>query len=185
MAAQKMSTSTLIIVISLSAVILAGTGISIWLGVTYSPPLIDTDHPDQDWEFMVTGNIVGDDFNISIQELLNMPQHSEIYEIKSDPSYTANFSGVQIKHLFDNVIDIDPSATTVTVIAWDGYAWAFSIATIGSNESNILAHSMDGQYMENYLDDGNGYLRLIIPSSGADDFNSQYCVKNVVELRFS
>ena len=184
MAAQKLSTTTLIIVISLSAVILAGTGISIWLGVTYTPPLVDTDHPDQDWEFMVTGNLVGDDFNISIQELLNMPQHSELYEILSDPPYTANFSGVQIQYLFDNVIDIDPSATTVTVIAWDGYAWAFSIAELGNNESNILALSKNGQYLENYPS-GNGYLRLIVPSSGPDDFNSQYCVKNVVELRFT
>ena len=120
-----MKTGTLITVIAISAVILAGTGISIWLGVThtpYSPPLENTDHPDQYWEFMVTGDVVGGDFNISIQELLNMPQHWEIYEILSDPAYTANFSGVQIQYLFDNIIDIAPTATTVTFIAWDGYS---------------------------------------------------------------
>ncbi|MHA1126814.1 MAG: molybdopterin-dependent oxidoreductase [Candidatus Heimdallarchaeota archaeon] len=186
MAAQKMSTSTLILIISISAVILAGTGISIWLGVTYSPPVVDNDHPNQDWEFMITGNIVGDDFNITIQELLNMPQYEDDYEMKAVPPHeTFTFTGVQLKHLFDNVISIDPTATTVTFIAQDGYAQVFTIADIGNNESNILAHSMDGEYLENYPEGGDGYLRLIMPASSPDDFNAQYCVKNVLELRFA
>lgn len=182
---MTLKTSTLIIVISLSAVILAGTGISIWLGVTYTPPLVDTDHPDQDWEFMVTGNIVGDDFNISIKELLNMPQHEADYEIKSDPAYTSTFIGVKISYLFDVIIDIDPSATTVTFVAWDGYSKLFPIVDILANDSNILAHSIDGAFMENYPDGGNGYLRLIMPSYGSYDPNSEFCVKNVVEILFA
>ena len=186
MAQRTVKTSTIIIAIVIGTIVIAGTSVGIWLGVRNKDPnLIDTNHPDQDWEFMITGKIKGGDFNISIKEFLNMPQHSEIYEILSDPPYSANFSGVQIQYLFNNIIDIDSSATSVTFYAQDGYFWGFDISSIGTNSSNILAISKNGQYLEGYHEGGIGYLRLIIPSSGPDDFNSQYCLKNVIELRFS
>ena len=187
MAAQGISTRTLIIVISLSAIILAGTGISIWLGVThtpYTPPLVETDHPDQEWEMMITGLVDGGDFNISIQELLNMPQHWENYLIESDPAYTANFSGVKIQYLFETIIEIDPTATSVAFVAWDGYSFGFALDSNITHSSNILALQKNGQFLENYPE-GNGYLRLIVHEDSFVDPNSQYCVKNILEIRFS
>lgn len=184
MTARTISIRTIILVISISVVIITGTGISIWLGVRNS--LKDTNHPDQDWSFKVSGNIIGDDFNITIKELLNIPQHEDEYTIKTTPPYfVGTFTGVRISYLFDNIIDINPTATVVTFIAWDGYVVSFFIAEIGNNDSNILAHSIDGEYYESYPDGGDGYLRLIMPASGPDDFNGQYCIKCVVELRFS
>lgn len=180
---------TIVIVVIISSVIVAGTSVGIWLGVrnaNNNTPNGLCDHPDCDWAFNVTGKIAGGNFSISLSELLNMPQHEEEYIVKAKlPYFEGTFTGVQIKYLFDHVIDIDSSATTVTFIGEDGYAWSFVIEDIHYNESNILAHSVDGEYFDSYADDGDGYLRLIMHASGIDDFNGQYCVKNVAELRFS
>ena len=188
MAEKSLKVLTIVIVVIVSSAIVAGTSVGIWLGVrnannnTTNGPC---DHPDCDWAFNITGKIDGGDFSITMSELLNMPQHEEDYVVKAKPPYfEGTFTGVQIGYLFDHVIDIDSSATTVTFIGEDGYAWSFSL-DIGDNESNILAHSVDGEYFDSYADDGDGYLRLIMHASGVDDFNGQYCVKNVVELRFS
>ena len=184
MAKGTMKTSTLIIVIAVAAIVIAGTSVGIWLGVRNN--LADTDHPDQDWSFKVTGEIVGDDFNITIQELLNMPQHEGEYSVKAKPPITTEtYKGVTLQYLFAEEISIASSASKVTFIAWDGYSWTFDISTFVNNASHILAHSIDGQYYDSYPNGGDGYLRLIMPASGADDFNGQYCVKCVVELRFS
>lgn len=184
MAQKTLKISTLIIAISIGVIVITGTSIGIWLGIRNS--IKDTEHPDQDWSLKISGNIVGDDFNITIKELLNMPQHEEEYTIRASPPYFVGiFKGVEISYLFNNIIDIDPTATDVTFIAWDGYSLLFSISVISSNDSNILAHSLDGEYYESYPNNGHGYLRLIIPSSGPDDFNGQYCIKSVVEIIFS
>jgi len=184
MAQKTIKTSTLIIVISIAVIVITGTSIGIWLGVRNS--LKDTDHPDQDWSFKVTGDLVGDDFNITIKELLNMPQHEDEYSIKSAPPHTTEkYTGVTLQYLFDKEIKIATSATKVTFIAWDGYSWTFDISIFENNASHILAHSKEGVYYDSYPNGGDGYLRLVMPASGEDDFNGQYCIKCVVELRFS
>lgn len=184
MGQKTLKVSTLIIAITIGAIIITGTSIGIWLGIRNS--IKDTDHPDQDWSFKISGNIIGGDFNITIKELLIMPQHEEEYTIKaSPPDFIGIFKGVEISYLLNHIIDIDPTATDVTFIAWDGYSLLFSISIISSNDSNILAHTLDGEYYESYPNDGHGYLRLILPSSGPGDFNGQYCIKSVVEIKFS
>jgi len=182
MAAKTINTRTLILVISISAVIIAGTGISIWLGVRYA----NSKHPDLDWNLEISGNLVGDDFNITMAEILAMPSYEQEYTIKGFPDdLIADFKGIQLDHLFTSIIDIDPSAVNVTFTAWDDYSKTFTIAELSNNATFILAYKQDGQFLANYPDGGSGYLYLIMPAKNPSDYNGQYCVKSVVELLFT
>ncbi|MHA1738328.1 MAG: molybdopterin-dependent oxidoreductase [Candidatus Heimdallarchaeota archaeon] len=175
-------TGTLITVIALSAVILAGTGVSIWLGVRYA----NNKHPALDWSLKASGNLVGDDFNITMAELLNMPSYEQEYTISGWPDDTiATFKGVQLSYLLENVINYDPSAVNITFSAWDGYSWTFDIAQFINNDTYILAYEQDGQFLTSYPEGGIGYLYLVMGAKNPSDFNGQYCVKSVVELIFT
>ena len=132
----------------------------------------------------ISGNIVGGDFNITLEELLDMPSHEQEYTIRAKTNNTDDYKGVQFTYLFNDEIDIEPTAEYVTFIAWDGYAWKFSISELLGNDTYILAYEMNNEYLTSYLEDGIGYLYLIVGSTDDYPFNGQRSVKSVVEISF-
>ncbi len=182
MAEKTVKLTTIIFVSVASALILTGTGVGIWLGVKN---LNEVPHQEPSWSFKISGNIVGNDFNITLDELFEMPSLEQEYTIRSKTNNTDVYKGVQLTHLFTEVIDIDPTAENVTFIAWDGYSWKFSISELLGNDSYILAYEKNYEYLTSYLEDGIGYLYLIVGSTEDYPFNGQRCVKSVVELSFA
>ena len=178
MSTKNQNIITIIIVSVLSLLVIASTGITIYLGKLNAP------HPDGDWSFKISGNIIGDEFNITMDELTAMPSYKKDYVMQGDDLYIAEFQGVQISYLLDNIIDVNPSATTIAFIAFDTYQIPFQLSTLLQYQSVILAYKKNGQYLESYQDGGIGYLRLIIPQEMVE-FNAQMCLKGVVEIRFS
>ncbi|MHA1212532.1 MAG: molybdopterin-dependent oxidoreductase [Candidatus Heimdallarchaeota archaeon] len=179
MAEKTTSKSSLIIVIVLSTLVLAGSSVGIWLGVR------EQSHPEPEWSFKISGNIVGDDFNITMSELLEMTSYRDTYTIRSKTNDTDKYTGVQFSYLFDEIIAIDPSAENVTIIAWDGYAWKFSIDFLKGNDTHILAYKMNNQFLDSYLvEDGIGYLYSIVTCTEDYPFNGQRSIKSVVEINF-
>ena len=159
MAEKTVKIITIIFVSVASAIIIAGMGVSMWLGVKN---LSEVPQQDPNWSFKISGNIFGEDFNITLEELLEMPSYEQEYTIRAKTNKTDNYTGVQLTYLFNDVIDIDPTAENVTFIAWDGYAWKFSISELLRNDTYILAYEMNDESLTSYLEDGIGYLYLIV-----------------------
>jgi len=167
-----------ITVIVISSLIIAGTGIGIWLGVRSNL------HPNPGWTLKISGNIQGGNTTITLSEIFNMPSYKGDYEIRAKTATTYLFQGAILANLFQDAINIDPSAENVTFIAADDYQWIFPIIEIQNNNTYILAYMQNNQYLESFEDSGNGYLWLIVPNYDEFDFNGQRCVKNVVEIHF-
>lgn len=178
MTEKSVKLGTLIVVIAFSALVISGTGVGIWIGVR------NTSHPNLEWSFKISGNIVGDDFNITMSELLDMPALTQEYTIRAKTNVTNFYTGVQLTHLFTNIIDIAPTAENVTFIAWDGYAWSFSISEFLNDETYILSYAIDGEFFDSYLEDDIGYLYLIVHSTEDFPWNGQRSIKSVVEINF-
>ncbi|HUT80767.1 MAG TPA: molybdopterin-dependent oxidoreductase [Candidatus Bathyarchaeia archaeon] len=172
----------ILIVASVSVVAITGTGIGIWLGVKSQNFL---PHPDSEWSFKISGNIVGEDFNITLAELIAMPSHKDDYVIRGSTTFEAEYQGVLLSYLFEDIIDVNVSATTVTFVAIDEYSLNFNIDELLSKDSPILAYKMDGQYLESKEDGGTGYLRLILPPESDQDYNGPLCLKWIVEIIFT
>ncbi|MBN1330353.1 MAG: molybdopterin-dependent oxidoreductase [Candidatus Heimdallarchaeota archaeon] len=174
--------SLILIVVTVSVVAITGTGIGIWLGIKNQNML---PHPESEWSFKISGNIIGDDFNITIAELLAMPRHKDNYVIRGSSTFEAEFDGVLLSYLFENAINVNLSATTVTFVAVDEYSLNFNINDLLSKDSAILAYKMDGQYLNSKEDGGPGYLRLIFPPENEQDYNGPLCLKWIVEIIFT
>ena len=167
-----------ITVIVISSLIITGTGIGIWLGVRANL------HPEPGWTLKISGNVQGGNTTITLSELLNMPSYKGEYEIRAKTATTYLFQGAILATLFQEAINIDPSAENVTFIAADEYQWTFPILEIQNNNTYILAYMQNSQYLESYEEGGNGYLWLIVPNYDEFDSNGQRCVKNTIEIYF-
>ncbi len=178
MAASTKKVGVMIAVIVISSIIIAGTGIGIWLGVRSNL------HPDPGWTLKITGNVQGGNTTITMSEILNMPAYKAVYEIRAKTNTNYTFQGAILANLFQDEINIDPSAENVTFIAADGYQWTFPITEIQNNNTYILAYIQNNQYLDSFDDGGNGYLWLIVPNYDEFDFNGQRCVKSTVEIYF-
>ena len=178
MAASTKKIGLTIAVIVISSMIIVGTGIGIWLGVKSNL------HPDPGWTLKISGNIQGGNTTITISEILNMPAYKAEYEIRAKTNTIYLFQGAILANLFQDEINIDPSAENVTFIAADGYQWTFPIIEIQNNNTYILAYMQNNQYLDSFDDGGNGYLWLIVPNYDEFDFNGQRCVKSTVEIHF-
>ena len=180
---QKTKLSTiLLIVIPVSAIVIAGASVGIWLGVRNNLG----DHPDPEWSFKITGNVIGGDYNITMSELLAMEQYEATVFFNRKPlvNYTETHIGVNLAHLFDQ-IPIDSSAVNVTFISEDGYgATKVHSLSVADNSTWILSYAVDGSYHESFSDGGDGYIYLIKPQTTPDEYNAQYCIKSVAEIRF-
>ncbi|NHJ47558.1 MAG: molybdopterin-dependent oxidoreductase [Asgard group archaeon] len=172
----------IILGVAIGSIILTGTGIGIWLGVRNTDLGI---HPDDEWELMITGNIIGDDFNLTLTEITSMPYFEQGYIIKGSTTVEYVYRGVSISHLIANEIPVEANATTITFVAIDQYEISFSISELTSDDANILAYARNGQYLLNQTAGGNGYLRLIIPQTSEDDFNGPSCLKWIVEIKIA
>ena len=181
---KKAKISTiLLIVIPVSVLVITGASIGIWLGVRNNLG----NHPDPTWSFKVSGNLVGGDYNITISELLAMEQYeAEVFvNKKPEVNYTSTFTGVNLAYLFDQ-IPIGETAVNVTFIGEDGYgATKIHSLSVADNSTWILAYAIDRSYFDSYQDGGDGYLYFIKPQSTPDEYNAQYCIKNVAEIRFA
>ncbi|MHA1123069.1 MAG: hypothetical protein ACTSPC_09770 [Candidatus Heimdallarchaeota archaeon] len=178
MAASTKKVGVIITVIVISSMIIVGTGIGIWLGVRSNL------HPDPGWTLKITGNIQGGNTTITMSEIINMPAYKAVYEIRAKTNVNYTFQGAILANLFQDVINIDPSAENVTFIAVDEYQWTFPIIEIQNNNTYILAYLQNNQYLDSFDDGGNGYLWLIVPNYDEYDFNGQRCVKNTIEIHF-
>ena len=178
MAASTKKVGLLITVIVISSMIIVGTGIGIWLGVRSNL------HPDPGWTLKISGNVQGGNTTITMSEILNMPSYRAEYEIRAKTNTIYLFQGAILANLFQDVINIDPSAENVTFIAADEYQWTFPIIEIQNNNTYILAYIQNNQYLDSFDDGGNGYLWLIVPNYDEVDFNGQRCVKSTVEIYF-
>ncbi|MCG3252918.1 MAG: hypothetical protein KAX09_03650 [Candidatus Heimdallarchaeota archaeon] len=178
MAASTKKVGVVITVIVISSMIIVGTGIGIWLGVRSNL------HPDPGWTLKITGNIRGGNTTITMSEIINMPAYKAVYEIRAKTNVNYTFQGAILANLFQDVINIDPSAENVTFIAVDEYQWTFPIIEIQNNNTYILAYLQNNQYLDSFDDGGNGYLWLIVPNYDENDFNGQRCVKNTIEIHF-
>ena len=172
----------IILVVVISSVILTGTSLGIWF--TLKEQVLGN-HPDPDWELMITGSVIGGDFNITLQEIIDMPWFERNYIIRGTTTNTYTYRGVSLNYLFNTELPITDNATTVTFIAIDAYQISFAIADMIAEEARILAYARDGQYLLNQTAGGNGYLRLIIPPENDEDFNGPNCLKWIVEIKFS
>ncbi|NHJ87961.1 MAG: molybdopterin-dependent oxidoreductase [Asgard group archaeon] len=174
---NKITKISLIVVIII--LVGSGTGIGIWLGISNNDL---GPHPDAEWSLQITGNIIGDDFNITLSELLEMPTHKEKYTIRGSTTFEAVYQGVSISYLVTNILNINTSATTIIFEAYDSYQIHFSISEIIADESNILAYAMDNEYLTNYTVGGTGYLRLVIPPASESDYNGPLCLKWITKI---
>lgn len=175
--------SLLIIIILSSVIVLSGTGLGIYFGVYYNTNNSQNHiHPAGDWELVISGNLIGVSFNITMNDILEMPSYSEDYIIQGSDTYTANFKGVRLTYLLEEIINYDPEATSIKFIAFDTFFVTIAISDIISNERIILAYEKNGEFLEGPEEDGIGYLRLIVPQNSPDDFNGPECLKNIVEL---
>lgn len=178
MAASTKKVGVIIAVIVISSMIIVGTGIGIWLGVRSNL------HPDPGWTLKITGNVQGGNTTITMSEILNMPAYKAEYEIRGSTVDTYLFRGIILANLFQEAINIDPSAVNVTFIALDDHQWIFPISEILNNNTYILAYMQNNQYLDSFDDGGNGYLWLIVPQYDEFDYNGQRCVKSTVEIYF-
>lgn len=178
MAASTKKVGVLIAVVVISSMIIVGTGIGIWLGVKSNL------HPDPGWALKISGNIQGGNTTITMSEILNMPSYRAEYEIRAKTNTIYLFQGAILANLFQDAINIDPSAENVTFIAADEYQWTFPIIEIQNNNTYILAYMQNNQYLDSFDNGGNGYLWLIVPNYDEFDFNGQRCVKSTVEIYF-
>ena len=105
----------IITIILTSVIIIIGGSIGIWIYIKEKP------HHNSSWSFKISGNIIGGEFNITINELLQMPQYNSNYIIRGKTAFAANFQGVKISYLFINEINISQNATQVILIAEDSY----------------------------------------------------------------
>ncbi|MCK5159294.1 MAG: hypothetical protein KAR08_09065, partial [Candidatus Heimdallarchaeota archaeon] len=129
-------------------------------------------------------NVQGGNTTITMSEILNMPSYRAEYEIRAKTNTIYLFQGAILANLFQDVINIDPSAENVTFIAADEYQWTFPIIEIQNNNTYILAYMQNNQYLDSFDNGGNGYLWLIVPNYDEFDFNGQRCVKSTVEIYF-
>lgn len=171
----------IVLVSLLSLAVLTSSIVGIWLGVrnTELGP-----HPDSDWELMITGNIVGGDFNLTMGEITEMNFYKQKYTIRGSTTTTNVYLGVSLDYLFTNEININETVDTVVFVSEDERDMSFSIAEITSNGTNIIAYAIDGEYLLNQSQGGSGYLRLIIPPESEEDFNGPKCLKWIIEIRF-
>ena len=178
MAASTKKIGLIITVIVISSMIIVGTGIGIWLGVRSNL------HPNPGWTLKISGNVQGGNTTITMSEILNMPAYKAEYEIRAKTNTIYLFQGAILANLFQEAINIDPSAENVTFIATDEYQWTFPILEIQNNNTYIIAYMLNSQYLESYEEGGNGYLWLIVPNYDEFDSNGQRCVKNTIEIYF-
>ncbi|NHK29715.1 MAG: hypothetical protein FK730_00085 [Asgard group archaeon] len=171
---------TIVLISTLSAMVLAGTSVGIWLGATNN-----MQHPEPEWALEIRGNIVGDSITINMSEILDMPFYRDKYIIRSGNTIEARFQGVKLSYLFNEVIDVQQSAVNVTFVAFDGFNKTLNLTDIFGNDRNILAYKMNRYFMDNYQNEGDGYLRLIIAAEDENDYNGQFCVRNIVEIIFA
>ncbi|MHA1502379.1 MAG: hypothetical protein ACTSSB_11065 [Candidatus Heimdallarchaeota archaeon] len=63
------------------------------------------------------------------------------------------------------------------------YSYSLSFDEIIASPDIIIAYKKDGAYIEPRTEGGNGPFRLIIPAKFEGDFNGQYCIKYVAEIK--
>jgi DMSO/TMAO reductase YedYZ molybdopterin-dependent catalytic subunit len=170
----------IVVISTLSVMVLATTSVGIWLGASNN-----MQHPDPDWQLQISGNIVGDSQTLNMSEILDMPSYKDKYVIRSGNTIVARFQGVKLSYLFNEVIDVQQSAVNVTFVAFDGFNKTLNLTDIFDDDRNILAYKMNRYFMDNYQNEGDGYLRLIIAAEDENDYNGQFCIRNVVEIIFA
>ncbi|NHJ05528.1 MAG: hypothetical protein EAX90_11940 [Candidatus Heimdallarchaeota archaeon] len=177
-------TAKIILIVIISSIIISGTSVGIWYAIKNNQEDI-TPHPDSDWKLLISGDLDGDDFNITLNEIIEMPSYKQDYTIRGSDTYIAEYEGASIQYLIQNEININSSATIITFVSNDSYELSFNIDELTSNEANILAYKKNGEYLKSQSEGGNGYLRLIIPPKNDQDYNGPLCLKWVVEIKFS
>lgn len=172
--------SLLLTIIISSIVVVSAASLGIYFGVFYEKEL--GPHPDGEWTLKITGDLIGGEFNISINELLEMPSYKEDYVIKGSSTEIVEYRGISLSYLINNIINYNENAVQINFIAIDEYSIPFSIEDLLANNRIIIAYMKEGVYLEGPDEDGFGYLRLIVPQSSPEEFNGPYCLKNLVEL---
>jgi hypothetical protein len=167
--------ATIVLVIAIN-VVLIGSLIAVYFGVFYN-------RDKNEGTLTITGNTF-DDIELTIPELEVLPSITKNYYLQGNPSFYADYTGVQLWYLVTEVANVTSEAT-IRVIAVDQYSYSLSSADLGVDSEIIIAYRKNGELITSREEGGEGPLRLIIPQRFEGEWNGQYCVKFVKTIEIN
>lgn len=172
-----MKKGNIILVVVLINVILGASLITLYFTV------FNQNGAKEEWTLTIKGD-VEQEVTLKIEDLRAMPNITRDYLVQGTPTYTAEYTGVSLYYLITEIANITVDAT-IQVIAIDLFSKSLTLDEINSTRDIIIAYQKNGDNITSHSDGGEGPLRLIIPQKLEGDFNGQYCVKFVAEIKIT
>ncbi len=138
---------------------------------------------EEAWILTIKGDVV-QELNLTIKDLEVMPNITRDYIVQGTPTTNDTYTGVSLYYLVTEVANITLAAT-IKVISIDLFSNSLSLDEINATRDIIIAHKINGDNITSHSDGGVGPLRLIIPQKFEGEYNGQYCVKFVVEIKIT
>ncbi|MHA1155828.1 MAG: molybdopterin-dependent oxidoreductase [Candidatus Heimdallarchaeota archaeon] len=138
---------------------------------------------EEAWTLTIKGD-VEQEVILKIEDLESMPNITRDYIVQGTPTFTAEYIGVSLFYLVTEIANITVAAT-IQVISIDLFSNSLTLDEINATRDIIIAHKKDGNNITSHSDGGEGPLRLIIPQKFEGEYNGQYCVKFITEIKIT
>ncbi len=138
---------------------------------------------EEEWTLTIKGD-VEQEVILKIEDLEAMPNITREYIVQGTPTFSAEYTGVSLYYLVTKIANIT-SAAIIKVISIDLFSNSLTLDEINSTRDIIIAHKKDGNNITSHSDGGEGPLRLIIPQKFEGEYNGQYCVKFITEIKIT
>ncbi len=138
---------------------------------------------EEAWTLTIKGD-VEQEVILTIEDLESMPNITRDYIVQGTPTFTAEYTGVSLFYLVTEIANITVAAT-IQVISIDLFSNSLTLDEINATRDIIIAHKKDGNNITSHSDGGEGPLRLIIPQKFEGEYNGQYCVKFIAEIKIT
>ncbi|MHA1126163.1 MAG: molybdopterin-dependent oxidoreductase [Candidatus Heimdallarchaeota archaeon] len=167
--------TAIILAVVIANIVLIGTVVTLYFTV------FQGDDQVEEGKIIITG-LVDKQINLTLADLEAMPNITQEYILNGNPNIIADYTGVSLAYLIFEIANVTGDYNA-RVIAIDKYSYSLSFDEIIASPDIIIAYKKDGAYIEPRTEGGNGPFRLIIPAKFEGDFNGQYCIKYVAEIK--
>jgi hypothetical protein len=175
---EKIDGKRLLIVCGVIGILLVLAGILSYLNWSCNS---EQRERDSKGAFIITAN--GKQYEVTLEKLksMNPIEITANYKKSGKAPVPTKYKGVPLSVILEN-LDIDTSKTTsVSAMASDGYASAFTIAEALDPEQAFIAYEQEGKSLGTKTDGGSGPLMLVL----AKDTFSQRWVKYLSQIQLT